>query len=274
MRSMSSSAGTAGSRSETSGCVLRRRLASGPLTEVWHARTSDGRRCVAKFPAASWAGHRGAARLIEREWEFLERAARPGIVSVIGLTEMRTGPGLLTEYLPGGDLVPLAGSHPRHWAAAAREVARVLAGIHESGIVHRDVKPCNVLFDSEGRATLIDFALAMRVGETSRAGGGTPAYQSRRHRQGAAASRADDVHAFAAMVYELLCGELPFGLRPTLRALETPPRSPFNKAAALAEDPKIAALAEITQATLTEGSAEPTRSLAVFQLALHAIIRG
>jgi serine/threonine protein kinase len=254
--------------------VLSRRLAAGPVTEVWHARTSDGRRCIAKFPVASWAGHPGAARLIEREWEFLECAARPGIIPAIGLIQMRAGPGLLTEYLAGGDLVPLAGSHPRQWAAAVREVALVLAGIHDEGIVHRDIKPRNVLFDSAGRATLIDFALAMSIGETSRAGGGTPAYQRRSHRQGAAASPADDVHAFAAMVYELLCGELPFGLRPTLRALETPPMSPFHKAPALAEDPKIAALAELTQVALSERSAEPARALAVFQLALHAIITG
>lgn len=252
--------------------MLLRQLWSGAVTEVWYSHTTDGRPCVAKFPVTSWAEHPGAARLIEREWGLLEAAAQPGVVKTFGLTAMDTGPGLLTEYLPGGDLVPLAGSHPRHWAAALRDVARALEGIHARGIVHRDVKPRNVLLDADGRAVLIDFALASRAGYTSPAGGSTPAYRSPGQRQGAAANPADDVHAFAAMVYELLCGELPFGLTPGAAALETQPQAPLAKVPARAQDPQLVALAELTLAALTATSVEPARALAAFQSTLHAMI--
>jgi len=210
--------------------------------------------------------------LIEREWEFLERAASVGVVKTLGLATQGPRPGLLTEYLPGGDFVPLAGSHPRNWAAAARELALALEGIHARGIVHRDVKPRNVLFDADGHTTLIDFALARRAGEASRAGGGTPAYQSLGHRREAPATPADDVHGFAAMIYELLAGELPFGRLPALETLETRPAAPLLQRPALTEEPGIAALAELVQAVLSGSSADAAQTLTGFQSSLHAII--
>jgi serine/threonine-protein kinase len=254
-------------------CVLLRHLGSGSVTQIWYARTVDGRPCAAKFPLPSWAGHRGVARLVEREWEFLELGAQKGVVKTFGLVTQDSGPMLLTEFLPGGDLVALAGSHPRYWAAALRDVALTLEAVHGRGIVHRDIKPRNVLFDAAGRATLIDFAVAMGIGRTSRVGGGTPAYQSPRHRQGAQAAPADDLHAFAVMVYELLTGQLPFGLMPDAKTLETRPPSPLKRVAPLArEEPDIVALAELTEAELTRVSTEPAQALRLFQSTLQAII--
>ncbi|MDH3421334.1 MAG: serine/threonine protein kinase [Gammaproteobacteria bacterium] len=252
--------------------TLERRLGRSDVVEVWSATLADLGRCVVKFPAARWSGHAGAARLIERELEFLRRAAHAGVVEALDLVPMRTGPGLVMEYLPGGDLVALAGSHPKHWAGPARDVVRSLAHVHGCGIVHGDVKPRNVLLDAGGHAKLIDFGLARDAGSTSRAGGGTPAYQCSAQWQGAPADPAHDTHALAVMTYELLCGRLPFGSAPDARALETPPVPPLELHPAYEGEPVLVELAALIEMLLTAKADVHDRPLDALEALLGAII--
>ena len=92
-------------------------------------------------------------------------AARHGyVVETYGLIEHDGVCALALQYLPGGDLVSLAGVDPRHWLRAAYAVHAALTHLHSLGYAHRDVKARNVLFDARGRARLIDFASALPLG--------------------------------------------------------------------------------------------------------------
>ena len=250
---------------------LQRRLGGSSVVDVWCATIDDSDLCVVKLPAERWSGHGGAARLVEREAAFLRRAAHAGVVQSVALLPMETGPGLVTEFLPGGDLVSLAGSHPRHWAGFVRDVVRALAHVHGRGIVHGDVKPRNVLVDDDGRARLIDFGIACEVGATRRAGGGTAAYRNAAQRRGAPAGTGDDIHALAVMIYELLCGRLPFGLDPDARVLETPLVPPLQNCPAYTDEPVLLELAALVELLLT-GAEARDRSLDALDALLTAII--
>jgi len=251
---------------------LTSRLGGGAVTEVWHAVTPAGSGVAVKLPLPEWAGHPGAAKLVEREWRHLLVAAHPGVVRPLHLVATARGPGLVAELLDGGDLVSLCGSHPRHWARACRQIAAALNHLHERGIVHRDVKPGNVLFDCRGDAKLIDLALAQRSGSVASAGGGTPAYQSPSQRSGAAARDADDTHAFAVLLYELLTGRLPFGRQPTVADLERRPPSPMKLTPRHAADAMLAELTKRVVDLLTAAGHLAADAMPAIERSLDAII--
>jgi serine/threonine protein kinase len=248
-------------------------LAVNSLTEVWLVREPGGRQHVLKCPNTANRGDRRVARLIEREWEFLQAAASPGVVEAQALQHSECGTCLVTEYLPNGDLVALTGSHPRYWVAAMRSVAGTLVRLHERGVVHRDVKPRNVLFDANEHATLIDFASAARCGERPPAGGTTAAYRAPGSQRGAVAAPADDEIAYAAVLYELLAGEPPFAAR-RLTAND-PAFAPLCvERLVFGEDSGIRDLVGLVNAALEDGAKEPRPGLAVFQRALMRISPG
>lgn len=251
--------------------MLERRLGQSGVVEVWSATLAGFGSCAVKFPAARWSGHDGAARLIVREFEFLQRAAHINVVRAIDLLPMRAGPALVMEYLSGGDLVALAGSHPKHWAGFVRDVARALAHVHDRGIVHGDVKPRNVLLDGSGGAKLVDFGIAADVGAMRRAGG-TPAYQRASQFPHGTVDVRDDVYALAVMAYELLCGQLPYGLSPDGRALETPPVPPLEIHPAYADVPTLAELAALIEVLLSATAEGLDRPLDALDALLAAII--
>jgi serine/threonine protein kinase len=252
--------------------TLERRLGRSDVVEVWFATLDGFGDCVVKFPTVRWSGHSGAARLIERESKYLRRAAHAGVVDIIDLLPMQTGPGLVMEHLPGGDLVALAGSHPMHWAGLVRDVVRALVYAHSRGLVHGDIKPRNVLLDAGGRARLIDFGLACDVGSIRRAGGGTPAYQRAAQCPDAPVDTADDIHALAVMTYELLCGRLPYGVNPDRRALETPPVPSLDICPNYADESTLVELATLIDLLLTSKTEACNQPLDALDALLAAII--
>jgi serine/threonine protein kinase len=245
-------------------------LAANSLVEIWLVREPSGRQHVVKCPNAASRGDPRVARLIEREWEFLRSAASTGVVAAHALKHSERGTSLVTEYLPNGDLVPLTGSHPRYWVAAMRSVAGTLSRLHERGIVHRDVKPRNVLFDADERATLIDFASAARCGEHPLAGGTTVAYRAPGSLCQAVAAPAEDEIAYAAVLYELLAGKPPFASRGS--TTNDPVFAPLCvEQLVFGEESGVNELARLVNAALDADSEEPRPSLTVFQGALTLI---
>jgi serine/threonine-protein kinase len=244
-------------------CTPAERLGAGGSCEVWRALDSQGRSVALKIPSADRVRSAASLADLEREHEMLDRLRHPYVVGTLGLGRSRGAPALVLEYVSGGDLVSLAGAHPRHWIRAACDLCRALEHVRARGFAHRDVKARNVLLDASGRARLIDFASARPLGASASRAGTTAA-----HRLGSAGvvRESDDAGALAVLLYELLAGRLPFGragLSPTADEAAGPswplPAGADGAAVALAErcmaaidprsrlEPRLSAFADVLE---------------------------
>lgn len=188
---------------------------------MWSAETPAGHKLAVKALKPAWKRRAGAAALLRREHALLDQVRHPNIVAARGLIEHDEGLVLAMEYLGGGDLVALAGSHPRHWIDAVRGVGEALRHLARRGYAHCDVKARNVLFGDDDRARLIDFSSAAPLGTVPTRGGRTAAYA--RSEAAHEVTQAEDVHAFAVLLYEMMSARLPFGPDGSTRGGVRPP---------------------------------------------------
>jgi serine/threonine protein kinase len=155
----------------------------------------------------------------EREAKSLARLSHPNIVKVHDFGEHEGAPYLVMEYLPGGTLKSLLGQ-PLPWAMAMRmliPVARALIFAHERGIVHRDVKPANIMISASGDPMLTDFGIAKLLenedGKTltgSGVGIGTPEYMAPEQGLGGAVDERVDIYSLGVVLYEMIAGRKPY----------------------------------------------------------------
>ena len=157
---------------------------------------------------------------IRREAELLAVLRHPNIVSVIDVGEDASlGPYLVMEWVPGGDLrIRLNGADNRQLPIQealriARDVLAGLTAAHEAGVVHRDVKPDNILLSNDGTAKLADFGIA---GDGAIAalqpGRGTRGYMAPEQEDDLRSDSADhavDIYAVGVVLFEMLAGRLP-----------------------------------------------------------------
>ncbi len=154
----------------------------------------------------------------EREAQAAAALAHPNIVQLFDYGEAEGRPYIVFEYLPGGSLEErLTGGRAlpdNETARVAADVAAGLAHAHERGVVHRDLKPGNALFDAEDRTKIADFGIAQLAGAVTLTDAGTvlgtAAYISPEQTRGETATPASDVYAFGVVLYRMLTGRLPF----------------------------------------------------------------
>ena len=198
---------------------LHEELGRGGFATVYRASHETlGTEVAVKVLNPALSGDEDARKRFIQEAQTASQLEHPHIVRVEDLFDNGECVFLAMEYLPGGDLTAwLETRAPVERAERLRilgEVAEALDYAHQQGVMHRDVKPTNVLMDSAGRAYLCDFGL-VRVNHTPRMTKlghivGTANYVSPEQAEGKNLDGRADQYSLAVMAYELLVGEVPF----------------------------------------------------------------
>ncbi|MGE0582646.1 MAG: protein kinase [Steroidobacteraceae bacterium] len=168
-------------------------------------------------PADDPQGAHAARQFFAREYEALSSIHDPSIIDIYDYGIHAGHEYLAMEYFPRGDLKSRL-QHPMAAQAAldyVRRIARALAVVHAAGLVHRDLKPPNVMLRDNDDIVLIDFGLArtMRAESTTTHTGmlrGSPYYMSPEQAQGAQLDARSDLYSLGVVLYEMLSGRKPF----------------------------------------------------------------
>ncbi|MFT3697947.1 MAG: protein kinase [Kofleriaceae bacterium] len=177
---------------------------------------------------------------LEREAKAMAQITHPNVVAVYDSGALDDGVFIAMELLSGEQLAAWTKQPGRTWQEITRAYIAAghgLAAAHAAGIVHRDMKPQNVMVTDKGRVVVADFGLAV-VGSESGEFVGTPRYMSYEHLTGGEVTAKSDQFGFAVALYEALNGKPPFagGTMPELREAvrTTLPAKPRNAAVPLA----------------------------------------
>jgi beta-lactam-binding protein with PASTA domain len=197
---------------------LERKLGSGGMADVWLAEDQElGRRVAVKILHERYANDEQFVERFRREATHAAGLSYPNIVSIYDRGVANGSYYIVMEYVEGRTLkelivtrgpcpVPVAISYTRQILAALRYA-------HKNGIIHRDIKPHNVIVDREGRVKVADFGIA-RAGasEMTEAGSivGTAQYLSPEQARGAPVDESSDLYSTGIVLYELLTGTVPF----------------------------------------------------------------
>lgn len=216
---------------------VRERIGFGGMGEVWSAADQEvGREVAVKALARHLVANPEARERFRREAQHAGSLAHPHVVSVYDAGTEGDLMLLVMELVAGGNLTARLRDHGRppveEGVRITREILSGLSAAHEAGLVHRDVKPANVMFTADGRVKLTDFGIArLAATETTRTAevyGSTP-YMAPELAYGLRGGTRSDVYAVGCVAYELLTGRSPFtGETPAVtiaRHLQfTPPR--------------------------------------------------
>ena len=204
-------------------------LGTGASAHVYVAEDVSLRRRVAvKVLHPALASDETFLRRFRTEAQAVAALRHPHIMQVFDWGEDGDGPYLVLEYLSGGSLRDLLDrGHrltPSQALLLALQAAQALDYAHRRGLVHRDVKPANLLFDDEGRVAIADFGLARALAEaawTEPAGAivGTARYASPEQARGSRVDGRADVYALALVLVESVTGRVPFAADTTIATL-------------------------------------------------------
>jgi serine/threonine-protein kinase len=233
------------------------------MGEIFRATdTTLGRAVAVKVLAEGYAQDPSVRERFTREALAVARlSGNPNIVTIYDVGEHRQRPFIVMEYLPGGSLeqrIRTEGAQtPRQALEWLEQAADALDAAHREGVVHRDVKPANLLLDRYGHVHVADFGIASAagLGSLTQTGTvlGTASYLSPEQAQGERTTPASDLYSLGIVAFELLTGRRPFegdsvaaealahvtGVVPPVRELNPTLPSEFDAvfAKALAKDP-------------------------------------
>jgi len=194
------------------------RLGKGGMGEVWKAEDTQLRRTVAlKFLSAEAVEEEQTHARLIREAQASASLDHPNICAVHGIHEENGETFIAMAYIDGPSLADKIKERPLPLDEAldiAIQIAEGLQEAHEKGIVHRDVKPHNVMLTAKGQVKIMDFGLASLAGRSklTKSGTtlGTPAYMAPEQLEGQAVDRRADIWALGCVLYEMLTQRTPF----------------------------------------------------------------
>jgi serine/threonine-protein kinase len=175
-----------------------------------------GQSVALKFLPDALSGSQAALERLRTEVRLARQISHPNVCRVYDIGETGAQMFLTMEYIDGEDLASLLRRIGRLPSAKALEIARrlcaALAAAHEKGVIHRDLKPGNVMIDGRGQVLITDFGLAGTAGEISRSDvqSGTPAYMAPEQLAGEEVTRRSDLYALGLLLFELFAGEPPY----------------------------------------------------------------
>ncbi|MBK0865854.1 MAG: serine/threonine protein kinase [Saccharopolyspora sp.] len=211
---------------------VQRRIGSGAMGVVWECVDERLHRTVAVKqlllqPGLDPGEAEEARQRAMREGRIAARLQHQHAISVYDVAEDEGQPVLVMEYLPSTSLGAMMSEHgplpPREVARIGAQVAAALGAAHSAGVVHRDIKPGNILLGDNGTVKITDFGISRAQGDVqvTKTGmlAGTPAYLSPDVAMGQEPTGASDVFSLGATLYAAIEGRPPFGLNENTLAL-------------------------------------------------------
>ncbi|GGM58804.1 hypothetical protein GCM10012275_32470 [Longimycelium tulufanense] len=211
---------------------LLERIGSGAMGIVWQAHDERLHRTVAVKqlllqPGLSRDESEEARQRAMREARIAARLQHPNAIGVFDVVEEDGAPCLVMEYLPSRSLAAVMAEQgqlsPQEAARIGAHIANALTAAHAAGIIHRDIKPGNILLGEDGAVKITDFGISRATGDVTvtKTGmlAGTPAYLAPEVARGRDIGPPSDVFSLGSTIYATIEGEPPFGLNENTLAL-------------------------------------------------------
>jgi predicted Ser/Thr protein kinase len=218
-------------------------LGKGGMGEVYRATDLTlGQSVALKFLPAAATDNRFLLERFHGEVRIARQISHPNVCRVYDIGEVDGMPFISMEYIDGEDLaslLPRIGRLPGDKAVeTARKICAGLAAAHAKGVIHRDLKPHNVMLNKRGEIVIMDFGLAAIADQLSgaEARNGTPAYMSPEQLKGTEVTARSDIYALGLVLYELFTGKRPFEAKNVTALIELQEAAQLTSMTSIAAD--------------------------------------
>jgi serine/threonine-protein kinase len=191
-------------------------LGRGGMGEVYRANDLLlGQAVALKFLPVQWTSDENRLARFRNEVRIARQVSHPNVCRVYDIGEVEGSTYLSMEYVDGEERASLLrriGRLPQDKALEiARQLCAGLAAAHDKGVLHRDLKPGNIMLDGQGQLRITDFSLAGVAGEVKDIRSGTPAYKAPEQRSGQEVTARSDIYALGVVLHEVFIGKSPSG---------------------------------------------------------------
>jgi len=262
-------------------------LGRGGMGGVWEIKDAAGNSYALKSPASGLNPAAEAQKRFAREANALRMLDHPNLVQAVDVFVEAGYLFLVMEYVRGKTLTKVMAEgvmHPRRALVLARQMLDGVGNAHSQGLVHRDLKPDNIMLVDMGgweRAKIVDFGLVKLIGDAEAAMGGakltstgivfgTPAYMAPEQALGKQVDGRADLYALATILFEMLTGRVPFDNQDPMMQMRMQVKAPPPRLDMLAKNqawctPQLVALID---ATLAKDPAQRFPDAATMMMAL------